>query len=151
MAAREKYVTRWCPPSAVSTFRGLTAAITGPMTSEQIEAYALHPRIEEISRQLDSDDASADYFRRTSSPPPEYDRSGKQINTRSQRYRRCLEDERHALIKRAMNTIPNYRPPRGYKTQPIHQHSIKVYIPDKEFPHLNFIGQLLGPRGRSLA
>ena len=35
---------------------GLPTAITGNMTSEQLEAYTLHLRIEEISQKLRIDD-----------------------------------------------------------------------------------------------
>lgn len=48
----------------------------------------------------------------------------------------------------AIKTIPNFRPPVDYKRPTKTQE--KVYIPDKEFPEINFIGQLIGPRGNTL-
>ncbi|KAK8061999.1 hypothetical protein PG994_008365 [Apiospora phragmitis] len=87
------------------------------------------------------------------SPPPQYDDSGVRTNTRHRRYRAALEDEYHGLVQRAFRTLPNYRPPQGYVPRPAQASSVtdKVYISTREYPWVNFIGQLLGPRGRSLA
>ena len=70
------------------------------------------------------------------------------MNTREARYKKKLEDERHRLIETAIKTIPNFRPPLDYKRPTKTQE--KVYIPAKEFPEINFIGQLIGPRGNTL-
>ncbi|KAI1175465.1 eukaryotic type KH-domain (KH-domain type I) [Nemania sp. FL0916] len=123
------------------------------MTSEQIDAYVLHVRIEEITQKLRIDNVvPADRNRRSPSPEPQYDASGKRINMRHQRYRRRLEEERHSLISMAASIIPGYRPPLDYAPRCRSGATVqeKVYIPNKEFPEINFIGQLLGPRGRSL-
>ncbi|KAK1762986.1 hypothetical protein QBC33DRAFT_550663 [Phialemonium atrogriseum] len=100
-----------------------------------------------------NDVVPADRGRRSPSPEPQYDSSGKRINTRYRRYRDRLEDERHALVQVAMRTIPSYRPPQSYVHDRGRRGMIKekVYIPAKDFQDVNFIGQLLGPRGRSLA
>ncbi|KAI8627950.1 eukaryotic type KH-domain (KH-domain type I) [Xylariaceae sp. FL1651] len=128
----------------------LPTAITTPMTSEQLDAYVLHVRIEEITQTLRLNNTVTDnQSRRSPSPEPQYDNSGRRTNTRPQRYRQRLEEERHALIHTAMDTIPNYRMPAGYIPQTMIKK--KVYVPVKEFPEVSFIGQLLGPRGRSLA
>ncbi|KAK9422637.1 putative Branchpoint-bridging protein [Seiridium unicorne] len=51
--------------------------------------------------------------------------------------------------------MPNYRPPPGYTNGRAQdwRSSIKaqVYIPANDIPEVNFIGQILGRRGRSLA
>lgn len=145
--------SRWGPPGNAAKLTGLQAAITTPMTSEQIEAYALHLRIEEITQRLRIDDVlPPDRDRRCPSPEPQYDDSGRRTNTRYRRHRERLENERHSLIQVAMRTIPNYRAPVGYVARSGRLYMIKekVYIPSKDFPEVNFIGQLLGPRGRSL-
>lgn len=85
---------------------------------------------------------------RSPSPEPVYDANGKRVNTREARYKKKLEDERHKLIEIALKTIPNFRPPIDYKRPTKLQE--KVYIPSKEFPDINFIGQLIGPRGNTL-
>ncbi|KAK7993378.1 hypothetical protein PG989_006759 [Apiospora arundinis] len=147
-------LTRWDSEGMAPRLPYLTTAITGPMTSEQVEAYAQLLRIEELHQMLLTDTVlPANAFRRCPSPPPQYDSSGMRTNTRQRRYRAALEDEYHGLVQRAVQTIPSYRPPRGYVPRPARASKVtdKVYIPTKEFPGVNFIGQLLGPRGRSLA
>ncbi|KAK7931070.1 branchpoint-bridging protein [Apiospora marii] len=147
--------TRWGSEGATPTLPHLTTAITGPMTSEQVEAYAMLVRIEELHQKLLTDTVlPTNEFRRCPSPPPEYDAFGVRTNTRQRRYRIALEDEYHGLVHSAIRGLPNYRPPRGYVPRPAMRASNvtdKVYIPTKEYPWVNFIGQLLGPRGRSLA
>lgn len=146
--------SRWGCGSMGSHLIGLPTAITTPMTSEQIEAYVRHVRIEEITQKLRFDDViPANRNHRSPSPEPQYNSSGKRTNTRYQRHRQRLEDERHILIHTASGTIPNYRAPPGYISRHAPGCTItdKIYIPVKEFPEINFIGQLLGPRGRSLA
>jgi splicing factor 1 len=122
------------------------------MTSEQLEAYTLHLRIEEISQKLRIDDVvPADGDRsvrplihkrhiltscRSPSPPPQYDNFGRRVNTREYRYRKRLEDERHKLIEKAMKVIPNYHPPQDYRRPTKTQE--KVYVPVNDYPEINF-------------
>ncbi|KAK3368328.1 hypothetical protein B0H63DRAFT_497677 [Podospora didyma] len=121
------------------------------MTPEQVEAYASHVRILEITQKLSTDDVvPADRFRRSPSPPPEYDNAGRRINTRHSRYRDRLLGERHSLIQHATRIIPSYRLPVGYTYRSPAMLKEKVFIPVKDFPEVNFIGQILGPRGSSL-
>lgn len=140
--------------SIAAKLTGHTTSITAAMTDEQIEAYVLHLRIEEITQKLQINDViPTDQHRRSPSPEPPYDALGKRVNTRYHRYHRRLENERHSLIRTAIRTIPNYRAPPDYvHSSGARQRAIieKVYIPVKEFPDVNLIGQLLGPRGRSL-
>lgn len=106
-------------------------------------------RLEEINRKLRIGDFTPSTERaRSPSPEPIYNADGKRINTREARYKKKLEDERHKLMEIAIKTIPNFRPPVDYKRPTKTQE--KVYIPDKEFPEINFIGQLIGPRGNTL-
>ncbi|KAG6354463.1 hypothetical protein INS49_004480 [Diaporthe citri] len=148
---RSERRTRWGSETPTAELNGLKTAITTAMTPEQLDAYILHFRIEEIGREA----RSADLTQRTDSsrspsPPPVYDSSGRRINTRQQRYRRRLEDERQALVGFAINTIPRYEASRNFRGFQRQLVTEKVYIPVKDFPHVNFIGQILGPRGRSL-
>jgi len=131
---------------------GLPTAIMANMTSEQLEAYTLHLRIEEISQKLRIDDVvPADGHRyvqphlanrrpltssRSPSPPPQYDNFGRRVNTREFRYRKRLEDERHKLIEKAMKVIPNYHPPQDYRRPTKTQE--KVYVPVNDYPEINF-------------
>lgn len=75
-------------------------------------------------------------YRRSPSPPPQYDNFGRRVNTREYRYRKRLEDERHKLVEKAMKTIPNYHPPSDYRRPTKTQE--KVYVPVNDYPEINF-------------
>ncbi|KAK8922987.1 Branchpoint-bridging protein [Metarhizium anisopliae] len=147
---RRKKRNRWGDASEnkAAGLMGLPTAIMSNMTSEQLEAYTLHLRIEEISQKLRIDDVVPADGDRSPSPAPQYDNHGRRINTREYRYRKKLEDERHKLIERAMKTIPNYHPPQDYRRPTKTQE--KVYVPVNDYPEINFIGLLIGPRGNTL-
>ncbi|KAI1762009.1 eukaryotic type KH-domain (KH-domain type I) [Hypoxylon sp. FL1150] len=142
--------SRWGPEASVME---MTTSVTAAMTSEQIDAYVLHLRIEEITHKLSMNDiVPANRHRRCPSPEPQYDSSSRRTNTSYHRQKESLEKERHSLIQTALHKFPNYNPPQDYVQNSIRWRKIKekVYIPVKEFPEVNFIGQILGPRGRSL-
>ncbi|KAL5606843.1 hypothetical protein BROUX41_003220 [Berkeleyomyces rouxiae] len=147
---RRKKRNRWGDASEnkAAGLMGLPTAITANMTSEQLEAYTLHLRIEEIGQKLKIDDVVPADGDRSPSPAPQYDSHGRRINTREYRYRKRLEDERHKLIEKAMKTIPNYHPPQDYRRPTKTQE--KVYVPVNDYPEINFIGLLIGPRGNTL-
>ncbi|KTW32744.1 uncharacterized protein T551_00229 [Pneumocystis jirovecii RU7] len=127
---------------------GLPTAITSNMTNEQLEAYALHMRLEEIGQKLRIGDVVPRDGERSPSPPPQYDNFGRRTNTREIRYRKRLEDERHCLIDKAMRTIPDFKPPVDYRRPTKTQD--KIYVPVNDYPEINFIGLLIGPRGNTL-
>lgn len=139
---------RWGPSTSQNGPGGLPTAITASMTAEQLDAYVLDFRIQGISQKLVTGDIFPANRARCPSPEPEYDRSGRRTNTRPQRYRKLLEDERHNLIETAVNTILGYQLPRDYRRPSVFRN--KVFIPVTDFPGVNFIGQILGPRGSSL-
>ena len=131
----------------------LPTAITSTMTAEQIEAYAIIFCINEITEQLRVDHVPPAQRPRSLSPDPEYDHTGRRTNTRQQRHRRRLEQERAQLVETALNKIPGYSSPFDHSrhtTSTNHKISEKVYLPVTDFPGVNFIGQSLGPRGSSL-
>ncbi|TAQ85416.1 hypothetical protein B7494_g6272 [Chlorociboria aeruginascens] len=147
---RRKKRNRWgdATDNKAAGLMGLPTAIMANMTSEQLEAYTLHLRIEEISQKLRIDDVVPADGDRSPSPPPQYDNFGRRVNTREHRYRKRLEDERHKLIEKAMKVIPNYHPPQDYRRPTKTQE--KVYVPVNDYPEINFIGLLIGPRGNTL-
>ncbi|KAM4055704.1 hypothetical protein HRG_008445 [Hirsutella rhossiliensis] len=53
-----------------------------------------------------------------------------------------------AYMTTAIKTIPKYQPLPGYRRPT--SFSIKVYVPVNDYPGVNFIGQILDPRGSSL-
>jgi len=115
---------------------GLTTALLAEMNQEQMEAYNLHLRIEEISQKLRINDVVPNEADRSPSPPPQYDNFGRRVNTRDMRYRKRLEDERHRLVEKAMKTIPNYTPPQDYRRPTKTQE--KIYVPVNDYPEINF-------------
>lgn len=136
---------------------GLPTAIYSAMTTEQLDAYTLHLRIEEITQKLKINDvvpsdgdryvstaqaqkSSQTNSNRSPSPPPQYDNFGRRVNTREFRYRKRLEDERHKLVEKAMKTLPNYHPPADYRRPTKTQE--KVYVPVNDYPEINFSTKL---------
>ncbi|ETI20462.1 branchpoint-bridging protein [Cladophialophora carrionii CBS 160.54] len=147
---RRRKRNRWgdAAENKAAGLMGLPTMIQANMTAEQLEAYTLHLRIEEISQKLRINDVVPAEADRSPSPPPQYDNFGRRVNTREFRYRKRLEDERHKLIEKAMKTIPNYHPPSDYRRPTKTQE--KVYVPVNDYPEINFIGLLIGPRGNTL-
>jgi splicing factor 1 len=119
---------------------GLPTAIYAAMTTEQLDAYTLHLRIEEITQKLKINDVVPADDDRSPSPPPQYDNFGRRVNTREFRYRKRLEDERHKLVEKAMKTLPNYHPPADYRRPTKTQE--KVYVPVNDYPEINFSTEL---------
>lgn len=124
------------------------------MTPKQLDAYVTHLRIEEINTQLQTRDLelhgciSGDC---SPSPPPEDDVSGRRTNTRQSRCRQRLEQERSRLVTTASKIFAQYHAPRDVRANPFSGLiKEKTYIPMRNSPGLNFIGQILGPRGNSL-
>jgi splicing factor 1 len=144
---RRRKKNRWGDESAKINMPGLPTALP-QLNKEQMESYVLQIRLEEINRKLRTGDYVPPEGQRSPSPEPQYNADGKRINTREVRYRKKLEDERHKLVEKAIRTVPNFRPPVDYKRPS--RITEKVYIPAKEFPEINFIGQLIGPRGNTL-
>ncbi|KAJ0119551.1 branchpoint-bridging protein [Diaporthe amygdali] len=150
--ARSPRITRWGPESQTAQLNGLKTAITTAMTPEQVDAYALCFRIEELGQKIRAGDPAPKYdSKRSPSPTPEYDETGRRIDTRQSRYRHRLEEEFQALLDAASKTVRSYQIPRDYRKFQRSLITDKVYIPVKDFPDVNFIGQILGPRGQSLA
>lgn len=77
---------------------------------------------------------------RSPSPPPVYDRFGIRQNTREWRYKEKLLDTRGDLIEELIRADKNYQPPSDYRPRKKHR---KIFIPYKEYPGYNFIGEPL--------
>lgn len=131
-ARSRKRKNRWGPESSAKENKilglmGMVTALTSTMTPEQIEAYALQLRIEEITQKMKINDVVPPSKERSRSPPPTYDNMGRRTNTREVRYRKKLEDERHRLVEKAMRFIPEFKPPSDYRRLTRTQE--KIYIP----------------------
>lgn len=140
-ARARKRKNRWGPESSskenkVLALMGMVTALSATMTPEQVEAYALQLRIEEITQKMKINDVVPSFRERSRSPPPTYDNMGRRTNTREVRYRKKLEDERHRLVERAMRFIPEFKPPSDYRRLTRTQE--KIYIPVNDYPEINF-------------
>ncbi|KAJ3045534.1 hypothetical protein HDV00_009191 [Rhizophlyctis rosea] len=140
--------SRWGKEESKINIPGLPTTLPSGLSQEQIDGYVIHMRLEEINRKLRVGDFIPDESQRSPSPEPVYGPDGKRINTREFRYRKKLEDERHKLVEEGIRKVPGFRPPADYKKPT--KVSDKLYIPVKDYPEINFIGQLIGPRGTTL-
>lgn len=77
-------------------------------------------------------------------PAPIYDREGKRVNTPVQRAIDRLFEERNELVLKTLELDPNFKLPAGCPPPRVVR---KVYFPVREYPDVNFIGLVLGPRG----
>ena len=143
--------SRWQSEEKKMIIPGMPMCLPTGMSEEQRTAYITHLRIEEISRRLRTGDLGIPENPEDRSPSPEpiYNSDGKRLNTRDFRVRKKLEEERHALVQDAMKANPDYKPPGDYKP-PATRIQDKVFIPQDDHPHVNFIGLLIGPRGNTL-
>ncbi|KAK6464677.1 hypothetical protein DFJ63DRAFT_88091 [Scheffersomyces coipomensis] len=166
ISSQKLTTTKWADaPDKTKTLGNntLSTIISGHLTPEQIDAYQEYFRIEEISDILrkaheshepilsflsSNDETKNPTYEREPSPPPKFDKEGKRINTREQRTKLQLEKERHFLVEVAAGSIKNYVAPPGY-VKPVKTFE-KLYIPVKDYPEINFVGLLLGPRGKTL-
>ncbi|KAI8813988.1 hypothetical protein BJ742DRAFT_672249 [Cladochytrium replicatum] len=145
---RKKRKSRWATEEQKAFLPGVATAIPLGIDGRAAELYAIHVRMEEIRIKLASGLViPAD---RSPSPPPTYDQWGKRTNTADIRYKKRLEDERDRLIKQAMKLNPAWQPPAEYASKMNKKTQDKVYIPAKDYPGINFIGLLIGPRGKTL-
>ena len=163
MSERGRRQTRWAGTNTrFVEFSGqlLDTVISGHLTQEQITAYQQYFRIEEISHYLRKagkggqslfnflPSRNVQNYKRAPSPPPKYHQNGNRINSRDSRAIENLEKERHSLVEIAITSIKNYDPPVDYKKAG--KTTEKLFIPVQEYPDINFVGLLLGPRGNTL-
>ncbi|EDO19315.1 hypothetical protein Kpol_1036p60 [Vanderwaltozyma polyspora DSM 70294] len=135
--------------NSMKRFNHLPTTINGALTQEQLIAYQTMFRIQEITSKLRMNEFQIpERKNRSPSPPPAYDARGRRTNTREQRYKRKLEEERHRLVEIALKLIPHFVAPEDYKRPTKFQD--KYYIPVSQYPDINFVGLLLGPRGNTL-
>lgn len=158
--------TKWSgTPTRFKTIgnKKVDTIISGHLTQEQLDAYQQIFRIEEISDILRTAHQNHGevvsllplgnlnknpQLMRDPSPPPKYDKLGNRTNTREQRTKNMLEKERHFLVETAVSSISNFVAPMDYR-KPIKTFE-RLYVPVKDYPDINFVGLLLGPRGNTL-
>ncbi|RPA90974.1 hypothetical protein L873DRAFT_1820181, partial [Choiromyces venosus 120613-1] len=139
--AQKHSKSRWGSESIKSDFSidSLPTSISGCMSLEDTDVYALKKLSKDLVVPND---------KRSLSPDPIYHVNGRRTNIREARYREHLEAERHDWVTQVWATNPQYRPPSHYR-KPVAKHE-KVYVLVGDYPEINFIGLLIGPRGHTL-
>eukprot|EP00003_Mantamonas_plastica_P007457 TRINITY_DN1626_c0_g4_i1.p1 TRINITY_DN1626_c0_g4~~TRINITY_DN1626_c0_g4_i1.p1 ORF type:complete len:521 (-),score=159.61 TRINITY_DN1626_c0_g4_i1:1296-2696(-) len=143
--------SRWEPPSKKRILPGMVIYMPSTIQGAAAHDFAETTQIEYLTRELatgffDDHDESGRY--RSPSPTPTYDKWGKRTNTRDVRYREKIELERHTLVQSVKERNPMFRPPPGYKPI-IEKITNRLYIPVKKYPNYNFMGLIIGPRGKT--
>jgi splicing factor 1 len=151
--------SRWGPRDERAEFAGMSPELPPGLTESQLKSYVVYIRLEEINRKL-KDGAVLPYRERSRSP-------GRDAADKEEYYRKKLEDERSRLIESALQSNPEYQTDLDYNTW-LDRHLFgpgardkrlgagsyklqeKVWIPQREYPEINFIGLLIGPRGNTL-
>ncbi|CAL9694564.1 unnamed protein product [Knipowitschia caucasica] len=145
--------SRWSSetPDQKTIIPGMPTVIPPGLTRDQERAYIVQLQIEDLTRKLRTGDLGIPVNPEDRSPSPEpiYNSEGKRLNTREYRTRKKIEEERHSLITEMMALNPEFKPPADYKP-PATRVSDKVMIPQDEYPEINFVGLLIGPRGNTL-
>ena len=105
--------------------------------------------IEQITRKLRMNEYYEPSEKRSPSPEPIYDAKGRRTNIREVRKRHQLHQRRHELVQDLLKLNPQYKPPADYRPWTTKVFA-KIFIPQTEHPDINFVGLLIGPRGKTL-
>ena len=133
------------PPPSPTPQVELPPAVTGAARSDNPAVKRMYERLADLSRRLLTGDLGIPpEGERSPSPPPVYDRRGVRVNTRDVRARDKLTADRQDVMEALMAADPGFKPPPGFKPS---KKTMKIYIPQREFPSFNFIGMVIGPRG----
>lgn len=116
------------------------------MPDKAFEAFMIRSRIDEITRRLQIGLQVDNAEMREPSPEPVFDKHGRRTNSRIQRVRRKLVEERRILVERALEICPVFKPPPDFKHE-VKKYQKKLPIPIEKYPDYNFIGLIIGPRG----
>jgi len=141
-------------PTAATGILGLLPGMPAGMTAQQLTNLSqIQTRLKRVNHKLATLDIDAirvdnlprDHPDRSPSPPPIYGMDGKRKNTRAVRWRERYTQERQDCLELMMDLNPALRPPGFVKRK----RTNKVYVPVKEHPTYNFIGLIIGPRGKT--
>eukprot|EP00956_Cyclotella_meneghiniana_P002260 scaffold2552_cov59-Cyclotella_meneghiniana.AAC.3 len=120
---------------------------------KQAEYASLQARLRKANSRLSNLEAEAaridalprNHPDRSPSPPPTYNPDGSRKNTRAARWKERYTEERSDCLEKLMaltNTaLPSFIAKR--------KRSVKISIPVDEHPTYNFIGLIIGPRGKT--
>jgi len=148
----ESLVVRDNPAALREQKSRLAATLNINETDEKSQKiYLLRLQIQDCSARLNKPDLGIPENPRDRSPSPEpvYNNQGVRINTRIDRTKNQLISQRNNAITKLKEIDPEYQPPSAFKYKNASLEE-KVMIPADEHPHINFVGLILGPRGKQL-
>jgi splicing factor 1 len=135
---------------------GLLPGLPSNMTPEQVSKLStmqMRLRVvnQKLNQNLELEAARVDALPRghpdrSPSPPPIYDSFGKRTNTRAVRWRDRYTTERADLLDQIMEINPAFRAAQGTVRR---KRTQKIPIPIDDHPGYNFIGLIIGPRGKT--
>ncbi|KAL3799960.1 hypothetical protein HJC23_007433 [Cyclotella cryptica] len=143
------------PADPVLAALGLTTPnVTNLSPSQLPELQSLQSRLRIANSRLtnlESESARIDALPRhhpdrSPSPPPVYNPDGSRRNTRAVRWREKYTEERAECLERILELM-NGVPAPSFLTK--RKRSVKIPIPVEEHPTYNFIGLIIGPRGKT--
>lgn len=112
----------------------------------QARLRQVNEKMEHLEREAARVDALPRGHReRSPSPPPVYGADGKRRNTRAVRWRERYTAERQDLLEQIMNLNPATRQNNLF----VRKRTKKIRIPIEKHPTYNFIGLIIGPRGKT--
>lgn len=148
---RKRKRSRWgvAENTFASSLAALPKYVPGDLSIEMQECLALRSRVEELTKKISLNEIDMEWYtEREASPEPVYDSHGRRINTKDQRRKDNLNEERQMLVEIAYVMNPYFKPPADYT--PLTTKKMKrIYIPIDEHPDYNFIGLIIGPRGNT--
>jgi splicing factor 1 len=132
----------------------LLPGLPASLTSEQQQRLAhLQHRLRISNEKLNNLEQEASrvdalprgHRERSPSPPPVYGADGKRKNTRAVRWRERYTNERLECLEQIMELNSAFKV-AGFQKR---KRSRKIFIPVEQHPTYNFIGLIIGPRGKT--
>ncbi|CAA7388560.1 unnamed protein product [Spirodela intermedia] len=117
---------------------------SGAASDNDPEFQQLNQRLMDINRRLRSRSRSQDFVHRRQeeeSPPPG------PTNSRERRIRARLIEQKQEIMEELIGRNPTFDHPSDCK--PRKKLFKKLYLPAKKYPYYNFVGLIIGPRGRT--
>ncbi|KAL7557155.1 hypothetical protein ACA910_002435 [Epithemia clementina (nom. ined.)] len=143
-------------PSISSVTTNLTEQQQQDLKNMQAKLRVVNERLANLDEEAERVDALPRGHRdRSPSPPPIYGPDGKRKNTRAVRWRERYTAERQDLLEGIMRLSskgaggPAAGLPTGATSLLIRRRVKKIRIPVEEHPNYNFIGLIIGPRGKT--
>ncbi|GMI03215.1 hypothetical protein TrVE_jg8306 [Triparma verrucosa] len=150
----ERGRSRWGAKKPALTTVALPGGGTLTLSAAQQDTYvALQRKLQEIQGKIAN--VSLDAQRvdalpkghpdRSVSPPPIYDSYGRKTNNREQRWKERFSNQKQDIMESIFDVDTRLLPGNFVKRKK----KGKVFIPVKEHPTYNFIGLVIGPRGKT--